>query len=269
MTEVAGLDPRNRDFIWRPTEPPYRILTGDQARQFDTLGYVLIENAFAPGEIAAVVSAIDPYERHAEEALRAKGGRTFIARANEITFTIHLVKESAVLQAFSRHAVFQKLCHDIIGPGARLYWDQAVYKKPGNPQDFPWHQDNGYTFVEPQQYLTCWIPLTDATLDNGCPWIAPGYHRKGTLAHELTPLGLQCLRDPEGAVAVPAKAGDIVVFSSLAPHRTGPNLTRDVRKTYILQYAHDGAVVFPTGQSEGVPQNDPQRQYLVADQGLG
>ena len=38
-------------------------------------------------------------------------------------------------------------------------------------------------------------------------------------------------------------AGSIAVFSSLSPHRTGPNLTQKTRKAYILQYADDGAVI--------------------------
>ena len=117
--------------------------------------------------------------------------------------------------------MFRDIAHDTLGPGARLYWDQAVYKKPGNPEEFPWHQDNGYTFTAPQQYLTCWVPLNDATLDNGCPWVVPGIHRLGTLRHDLTPLGLECLKDPEDAVSVPARAGDVVVFSSLTPHSQG------------------------------------------------
>ena len=37
------------------------------------------------------------------------------------------------------------------------------------------------------------------------------------------------------------RAGDIVVFSSLTPHTTGPNLTGEVRKSYIVQFAPDGA----------------------------
>ena len=82
---------------------------------------------------------------------------------------------------------------DLIGPDVNLYWDQAVYKKPEKPRRFPWHQDNGYTFIEPQHYLTCWIALTDATEDNGCPWVAPGLHRSGTLAHRyVEPLGYEC-----------------------------------------------------------------------------
>ena len=86
--------------------------------------------------------------------------------------------------------VFQDLCHDLIGPNARLYWDMAVYKKPDTIAQFPWHQDNGYTFVDPQQYLTCWVALSDATLENGCPWVLPGAHKQGTLAHRATRVGL-------------------------------------------------------------------------------
>ena len=105
--------------------------------------------------------------------------------------------------------------------------------------------------------------LNDATVDNGCPWVVPGLHRAGTLQHEATPLGWQCLRNPNGAVPVEARAGDIVVFSSLTPHRTGPNLTGSVRKSYILQYAGDGALAYPADSEGAVPQDDPVRQYLV------
>ncbi|MGH7949680.1 MAG: phytanoyl-CoA dioxygenase family protein, partial [Candidatus Binataceae bacterium] len=146
----------------------------------------------------------------------------------------------------------------------RLYWDQAVYKKPEYLKPFPWHQDNGYTYIEPQAYLTCWLALTDATLANGCPWVVDGGHLRGTLKHWTTELGHVCRADdgPE-ATPVPARAGSIVVFSSLTPHRTGPNLTRDVRKTYILQYAPDGARIVESG----VLCDAPDRQYAILQDG--
>jgi len=160
-----------------------------------------------------------------------------------------------------------RLCHDLVGPDVRLYWDQAVYKKPGNPEEFPFHQDNGYTYIEPQQYLTCWVALTDTDERNGCPWVIPGWHRHGTLAHEPTSLGWRCVESAAEAVAVPARAGDIVVFSSLTPHRTGPNLTDRVRKSYILQYAPDGAVTRTDDPRKAGPQQDPERQYFVLSGG--
>ena len=169
---------------------------------------------------------------------------------------------------FAAHPVFTDLCHDLIGPDVRLYHDQAVYKKPEKPRRFPWHQDNGYNFVEPQQYLTCWVALTDATLDNGCPQIVPGLHRLGTLRHHFVdPLGWEIFEDHPDAIAAPVAAGGIVVFSSLSPHLTGPNTTASVRKAYILQYAPDRARVMrgetsepPTGSE---PANDSARQFPV------
>ena len=74
------------------------------------------------------------------------------------------------------------ICRDLVGPDVRLYWEQAVYKQPHSTEPVLWHQDNGYTFVEPQAYLTCWIALTDATPENGCVVVMPGAHRDGTLA---------------------------------------------------------------------------------------
>jgi phytanoyl-CoA hydroxylase len=260
---MPTIDERSVGFEWRPSAPPYALLAEAQARAYDAAGFFLFENAFTAGEVDAVAEAIAPFEREVEDALRLReGGRHLIARADAITFTIHLVARSETLQAFSRHRVFQGICRDTLGAGARLYWDQAVYKKPGNPEEFPWHQDNGYTFIEPQQYLTCWVALTDVTVENGCPWVVPGVHRLGTLEHKATRLGYQCFWDAPEAVAVLARKGDIVVFSSLTPHRTGANLTAEVRKSYILQYAPDGARIWREG-AQGVVQNDPARQYFV------
>ena len=136
----------------------------------------------------------------------------------------------------------------------RLYWDQAVYKKTEKPRRVPWHQDNGYTYVEPQEYLTVWLALTDATLENGCPEVAPGCHRHGTLAHHyIEPLGWECLEEGTPSVAAPVAAGGAVVFSSLTPHRTGPNLTGEVRKAYILQYCPSDAEILQGEPSKGPP----------------
>ena len=260
------LHARNRDFQWTPPAGPYRRITLEQARRWSEDGYFVFEDALDADTLARAIAEIDPWEAKVEAALREQGGKRFIARADEITFTVHLVTRSPFLRALCSGPLFQDLGADLLGPDVRLYWDQAVYKKPGTESPFPWHQDNGYNFVEPQCYLTCWIALTDATVDNGCPWVVPGLHRRGTLEHWTTPLGYQCLEDPPGAVAAPARAGSIVVFTSLTPHATGANRTGCVRKAYIVQLALDGTAQVKTDDS-GAPvrvlQNEPARQFLI------
>ncbi len=256
----------NRNFEWKQLAGPFCAIGEDQARRYDELGYLLVEDVWDDQTIAQVTEAIDPVEARQEEWLRDNGGGVLIARADEITFSTHLVLESDFLRQFVRSTAFTRLCADLVGPDVRLYWDQAVYKKPFTPSPFPWHQDNGYAFIEPQQYLTCWIALTDADEENGCPWVVPGVHRMGTLAHEVSRIGLVCMDEPADAVPVPAKRGSMVVFSSLTPHCTGANLTDQVRKAYIVQYAPDGAEVLRSdggGRVTRTRADDPGRQFAV------
>ncbi len=260
--------PLNRGFEWQAHGGPLRALSEEEVRQYDEKGYLRVSGAFDQATVARMVEEIDPIEARTTEFLRTQpDGTLFIASAEAITFTVHLVLQSPVLKEICAGPVFADLCHDLIGPDVRLYWDQSVYKKPAPEREFPWHQDNGYTYIEPQAYLTCWVALTDADEENGCPWVVPGRHLDGTLAHELTPLGWRCLDDPAGAVPLPVKAGDIAVFSSLTPHRTGPNRTDGVRKSYIVQFAPDGARRVEKG-GDGEPkagdlQDDPDRQFVV------
>ena len=265
--------PRSVDFTWKPTRPgPFRFVTVEQAAAYDEAGFFVIEDAFDPETVGKVIAEIDPIEHELEDLLRkADGGRIFIARADEITFTTHLVTRSALLREFVASSPLVDICADLIGPDVRLYWDQAVYKKPGTAASFPWHQDNGYAFVEPQQYLTCWIALTDANEENGCPWVVPGLHKMGTLRHHATETGLVCFEEVDEAVPALVAAGGIVVFSSLTPHCTGPNSTDKVRKSYIVQYAPEGAVVIDKSLEAEVrvPADSPERQFPVLVDGVG
>ncbi len=260
--------PLNSHFAWTELNGPFRLVSEMQADLWNREGYFLLENAVSAAELAMLEAEIDPLEARTNEYLRGlPADHGFIARADELTFALHVVKRSQKVREFVSTDVLVDLCCDLLGDDVRLYWDQAVYKKAGCEEEFPWHQDNGYNFVSPQDYLTCWIALNDATIDNGCPWVMPGVHKEGTLEHWSTKLGFQCLRDSEGAIPVEAKAGDIVVFSSLTPHRTGPNLTAAERKAYIVQYAHAGAAMFPREGAQNVPQDDPERQFLVVSGG--
>lgn len=261
--------PWNTEFTWPEHRGPYRIVTPQQAQDYDERGFFVLEDAVDAATIASVTAAIEPFDREVIDFLGTQpDGRFNIAGLDTVSIAIHVAPRARVLADFCASQLFSDLCHDLIGPDARLYWEQSVYKAPHGTEPVLWHQDNGYTYVEPQAYLTCWVALTDATLDNGCVWVLPGVHRGGTVAHRYTPIGFQCCEDPEDAVAVPVKAGSVVVFSSLTPHSTGRNTTDDVRKAYILQYAPDGAVTLQGDPERGSPtarveQRDERRQFPV------
>jgi phytanoyl-CoA hydroxylase len=261
--------PWNTDFTWPEHRGPFRAVTAEQAKAYDEQGFFVLEDAVDAPTIAALEAEIEPFDQQVVDFLHTQPeGRFNIAGLDAVSIAIHVAPRSPVLAEFCGSPRFADLCHDLIGPDARLYWEQSVYKRPRGAEPVLWHQDNGYTYVEPQAYLTCWVALTDATLENGCVWVLPGVHRGGTVAHRDTPIGFQCCENPEGAVAVPVKAGSIVVFSSLTPHTTGRNITDDVRKAYILQYAPDGAVALQGDATHGaptarVPQSDARRQFPV------
>jgi ectoine hydroxylase-related dioxygenase (phytanoyl-CoA dioxygenase family) len=260
--------PLNQAFEWRERTPARpRRLSAPERKQYNELGFVRLEGLFSPEAIAAVTAAIDPFEAEAEAWLRSKGGRVGIATADVITVTIHIASRSPVANEFASQPAVKDVCHDLLGDDVRLYWDQSVYKKTAKAQEVLWHQDTGYAFTEPQHYLTIWVPLVDVDEENGCPWIAPGLHRLGTLEHWRTDIGYACLEEFADAAPVPANAGDAVVFSSLTPHRTGPNLkVGTVRKAYVLQYCLEGTVtVAPDGGQ--TLQNDPVRQFKVLEHG--
>ena len=109
--------------------------------------------------------------------------------------------------------------------------------------------------------------MTDTDETNGCPCVVPGLHRNGTLHHETTDLGYEIPLDSSESITLPLKAGSIAVFSSLTPHRTGPNLSNGIRKSYILQYAPEGAKrLISHTLTEDV--NDESRQFFILKDGL-
>jgi phytanoyl-CoA hydroxylase len=275
VTELPGgatPHPWNRTFTWDLPDATPTAISATERAAFERDGFLVRPELIDRATLTSLRAELDDLEAEVDRLLAEQpDGRLHIAEAGAITFTVHAVLRSAAARAVTKDPALLGLCRDLLGPEVNLYWDQAVYKKPEKPRRFPWHQDTGYTFVEPQHYLTCWIALTDVTVDNGCPWVLPGLHRSGTLLHRwVDPIGWDCFpTEPRGAVAAEVPAGGAVVFSSLTPHLTGPNATDAVRKAYIVQYAPVGTRRIegdwlhghaPSGSS---PCDDPDRQFAV------
>ena len=113
-----------------------------------------------------------------------------------------------------------------------------------------WHQDQGVVTsdADSTKMLTVWIPVTDATRENGCLLVVPGSHKRGLSLHCVTPEKFQIpdrLVAP-GARALPMKAGDVLFMHKLTMHSSLPNQSDELRCSFDLRYN-------PIGQSTGRP----------------
>ena len=266
--------PWNHGFEWTDHAGPFAFVSAEQAAAFDELGFFVLEDAFDAATLEQLDAELVPGDDQVKRFLAsAPDGRFSVAGLDTQTVAPHAVTRSDFARQLCATRCSPALARDLIGPDVRLYWEQSVYKQPHGAEPVLWHQDNGYTYVEPQAYLTCWIAITDATLENGCISVMPGVHRDGTLAHKSTPIGDECWGDWSAAVDVPVRAGSIVVFTSLHAARDEPNTTDDVRKAYIVQYAPDGASVLHGEARSDAPDGrellgDDARRYWVVRDGV-
>ena len=54
-----------------------------------------------------------------------------------------------------------------------------IYKNPGIGGEVKSHQDASYLNTEPNSAIGFWIPLADATVENGCLKFIKGSHNSG------------------------------------------------------------------------------------------
>jgi ectoine hydroxylase-related dioxygenase (phytanoyl-CoA dioxygenase family) len=224
-------------------------ITPEQLHAYHEQGYFVLENVFTQEEMEVLGKLIEAYHERHEQRLQEVGSEG-ISRANEISFTSHLAEQDEGIKAFVTRPEFVAISTTLLGPDVMLYWNQSVYKGPDGNAQFPWHQDDGYTKVEPTPYLTLWLAINAATCENGCISIRPGSHKQGLVPHERTPIGLIChsLDDPDQGVQVPLKAGSMAVFQSLTMHKSGTNHSQGIRKAYVIQYAVAGLRDANTGK---------------------
>lgn len=72
---------------------------------------------------------------------------------------------------------------DVIGPDI-LCWSTSFFIKEADHSGFvSWHQDSTYWGLDPDDVITAWVALTDATPANGYMQLIPGSHRTEQLPH--------------------------------------------------------------------------------------
>ena len=238
-------------------------LTSVELQQFNDLGYVVKDGIYTRDDLQLLRDGLTGAIQEKCDELMAEGqlDRDFAEASFETRLTeIHRHDPDAahdvlmsiwsgrfhgpgILKAH-RHRPLVDCIEDIIGPeivATSIY--RIRPKVPGYLRgEVPWHQDAGYSLTHCYEHLmvTCWVPLVDATIDNGCLWVIPKVQEGGIIQHytgghagflEIAPEEV-----PEGAIPVEMSAGSVLFMTSMTPHASFENKTDVVRWSMDLRY---------------------------------
>lgn len=223
-------------------------LTGEQVAKFHREGFLSVERFCLPEDLDVVRELLDALFDRFDELPRSLAfdlgdvkEHTGTQRVPQINTTIRFeprLKETAVFRAAERMA--KQLC----GSDVTYSYDHAIYKPAQSRREVPWHQDLAYGRNPDAICFNAnfWIPLQEATIENGCMQFIPHSHWGNLLPHH--PVGhdpkvhtLEC--DPintSAAVACPLPPGGCTIQHGKTLHYTGPNITNQTRKAWILNF---------------------------------
>lgn len=208
-----------------------RGFSREEHRSLEENGYVNVGQVLEPAELAEIRTEYDRLVTADKQTLGNDTDGRFPYRAM-------LNFRSDVLKRYISHSAFCGLAMDRLGPDLRFWWDQGINKQPGSGSHIDWHQDNGYGDGQVPEYLTFWLALDDSDLENGGLLVIPGSHLAGPREHRLE--GVHWVIpdiDESPACALDARAGDLLIFSSLLIHKTVGNHTADRdRRAWVIQY---------------------------------
>ena len=226
-------------------------LSALQTADFEKKGFLRFENAVSSDDIIDIRSQL-------EDLLAKKAGMKEGAyfdmlapagqKSDEQPMQLVQIKNAshfapALLKTqYVRNAV--SMARQILGPGARLWFDMLILKPAHSDAGTPWHQDEA--FCDPKfehKEITFWMPLQDVTEENGCMSFIEGTHKGAVLQHhspgdDPTVHALECCDefDSSAAVACPIPVGGFSIHHARILHKAGANRSDKPRFAYILGF---------------------------------
>jgi ectoine hydroxylase-related dioxygenase (phytanoyl-CoA dioxygenase family) len=223
-------------------------ITSEQLACYRKNGYLVVEDLIPAEETRRLRERVREYThggRPADELTiqiepRVQRGEMTVEHPGDGIRKIDgLVQADDLFRRLCLHETMLAVIEAILGPDIKLFRNSLMLKPPSVGSQKGWHQDSPYWPIEPMELCSCWLPLDDATPENGCMVVAPGQHTLGPLPHiHVTDdyvIPPESLPDAE-TTAVPMRAGSGLFFHSLLPHYTAPNLSAHWRRAMVLSY---------------------------------
>ena len=204
-------------------------LNSNQLKQYNEEGYV------APLDILTT-----------EEALEARNEIELIEKKmpNEIDksgrYNVHLI--SPKLDAIVHNSKILDAVESIIGKNILVCSTTLFIKDPKQEGFVSYHQDAKYIGLEPHNWVTAWIAITNSNNENGCMRMWPKSHielkdhnQKFNEGNLLT-RGQTVEGIPESEVkSVELKAGQMSLHHPRIVHGSGINKSNDRRIGFVVQ----------------------------------
>ncbi|XP_046340454.2 phytanoyl-CoA dioxygenase domain-containing protein 1-like [Haliotis rufescens] len=276
----------------QPTEAKPGQLTKAQVDHFFDKGYLIVDKFFSKEELDPCRKAIEKQVEDLAQKLY-KGGKiknlyqdkglferlSFIEKefpgANVILHKAGILPPE--FRAVWSNDRLLNLVEQLVGPNIAGHpvWNLRTKTPQNNASTVPWHQDCGYLDNESYKVLqpTAWIPLLDATAQNGCMEVVTGGHRPGRICRHtccwadtwyvelpeeemVKTLGVDLDKDIK---LCPIPYGGMLLINNMIPHRSLPNLSNVIRWSMDLRWQDSSKPVGFYGLKEGLLMRDPSK----------
>ncbi len=205
-------------------------LSDNQIKKYNEEGYVSPINVISMDEANEIREEIEFIEKKWPNELEGSG-RNYVHFISPIFDK--LVHNSKILDA-----VESVIGKDILACGTTLF-----IKNPHEKGFVSFHQDAKYIGLEPYNWVTAWIAITDSNIKNGCMRMWAGSHKDNLKEHDqkfnegnLLTRGQTVKNVPiEKTTPVILKAGQMSLHHPTIVHGSGINKSNDRRIGFVIQ----------------------------------
>ena len=204
-------------------------LNSNQLKQYNDLGYISPINILSKREALEARNEIELIEKKLPNEID-KSGR----------YNVHLI--SPKLDSIVHNSKILDAVESIIGKNILVCSTTLFIKNPNEKGFVSYHQDAKYIGLEPHNWVTAWVALTDSNENNGCMKMWPKSHLNIKDHNEkfnhgnLLTRGQTVENVPENKVKfIELKAGQMSLHHPRIVHGSGINKSDDRRIGFVIQ----------------------------------
>ena len=205
-------------------------LSSNQLKQYEEEGFVSPINIFSKDKAKEIRNEIELIENKMPEELKNSG-----------RYNAHLI--SPLLDEVTHNSKILDAVQSLIGENI-LVCGTTLFIKNQNEKGFvSYHQDAKYIGLEPHNWVTAWVAITDSNEKNGCMRMWPGSHKDYLKDHDqkfnegnLLTRGQTVKNVPENeTIPLVLEAGQISLHHPTVVHGSELNKSNDRRIGFVIQ----------------------------------